>query len=215
MKFEVWSDVTCPFCYLGKHYLQNAIAEFPHRDEVQVEWKSFELDPEAKTDPEGDIYRMLADKYGQSREWAVRANEDLKERADTVGLSFNPDAIVPANSFDAHRLIQMAGDHGLKAEANERLFEAYFSNGENIDDTQTLVKIGTEIGLDTTKVRELLDSDRYSEAVRSDEKEAAQLGIHAVPFFLIDRKYAVRGAQPQDVFLRVLQNYREEKAAAK
>lgn len=214
MNIEIWSDVTCPFCYLGKHYLQNALEQFPHRDEVSIEWKSFELDPNAETDPEGDIYELLASKYGRSREWAVRANEDLRARAEETGLSFNPDAIVPANSFDAHRLMHLAAEHGLLDGANERLFEAYFSNGENIGDRETLKSIADEIGLPPGEVKEMLESDNFSEEVRADEREAAQIGVRAVPFFLIDRKYAVRGAQLEEVFLRVLQNYRKEEPAA-
>lgn len=214
MKIEVWSDITCPFCYLGKHYLQSALEQFPHRDEVQVVWKSFELDPEAETEPEEDIYELLASKYGQSREWAVRANKDLKERAAEIGLTFNPDAIIPSNSFDAHRLIRLASEHGLEDEAGERLFAAYFSNGENIGKHETLKQIAGELGLPAEETEEMLQGDTYADEVRADEKEAAQLGIRGVPFFLFDRKYALRGAQPEEVFLRVLQQYREEESAA-
>lgn len=213
MKIEIWSDVTCPFCYMGKHYFGNALDRFSHADEVTTVWKSFELDPDAKAEPEEDIYELLASKYGQSREWAVEANRDLKLRASQIGLSFNPDDIIPSNSFDAHRLVHLAAGHGLENEALERLFAAYFSNGENIADWGTLKRIAEEIGLPAAEVEEMLSGDKYAEEVRADEKEAVELGIRGVPFFLIDRKYAIRGAQPEEVFLRVLQQYGEEESA--
>ena len=147
MKVEIWSDICCPFCYIGKRHLEQALDQFAHSDEVNIVWHSFELDPNAETDPDQDVYQMLAEKYGQSLEWARQANEDMKRKAAEAGIEYNPDNIIPANSFDAHRLTKLAKDHGLEDEAEEKLFEAYFTNGENISDHETLKRIGADCHL--------------------------------------------------------------------
>jgi predicted DsbA family dithiol-disulfide isomerase len=208
---EIWSDVLCPFCYIGKREFENALARFPHKDKVQVEWKSFELDPNAPVKSEEDSYGMLARKYGMSREDAKTRVAGVAARAKSVGLAYNFDKAVIANSFQAHRLIQLAKTKGLGAAAEERLFQAYFSDGAHIGDTGTLVRLGTEIGLDAKEVTEMLASDAFSEAVRTDEYEAQQFGIRGVPFFAIDRKYGISGAQSADHFLGALEQAWKER----
>lgn len=209
---DIWSDVTCPFCYIGKHHLEAALDRSEYGSELEIRWRSFELNPNANRDTDRDIYDLLASKYGQTREWAVRANEDLKSRAAEIGLELHPEEIVPTNSFDAHRVIKLAGEQGLADEAKERLFAAYFSNGEHIGDHDILKQIGTEIGLDGQMVEHLLSGDRYADAVRADEREAQKIGIRGVPFFLFIGKHAVSGAQPVDVFVSALQKCREEQS---
>lgn len=210
MKIEIWSDVCCPFCYIGKRHLEQAIEQFDYADDVEIVWHSFELDPEAEVNSEQNIYEQLAHKYGQSVEWAKKANEDLKEKAAEVGIDFNPEKIIPANSFDAHRLIKLAADHGLADEAEEKLFAAYFTEGRHIAQPETLKQIGTEIGLQESEIDHLLDSDQFSENVRADEKEAQQIGVRGVPFFVFNRKYAVSGAQPVHTFTEALDKCYED-----
>ncbi len=208
---EIWSDVLCPFCYIGKREFENALARFPHKDSVQVEWKSFELDPNAPATSEEDTYTMLARKYGMSREDARTRVAGVASRAKSVGLHYDFDKAVIVNSFQAHRLIQLAKTKALGDAAEERLFKAYFTDGENIGDTDALVRLGTEIGLDANAVTDMLAGDAFSEAVRIDEYEAQQFGIRGVPFFAIDRKYGISGAQSADHFLAALEQAWKER----
>lgn len=201
MKVDIWSDVRCPFCYIGKRKFELALAEFEHKDEVEVEWHSFELDPNAKTELGVNAYDHLAEKKGQTREWSVQMHQNVVQTAAAVGLDFNFDKAVVANSFNAHRLIQLAKSKDLGNEVEEQLFIAHFTNGENIDDQAVLVKIGTAIGLEKNIVEEMLNSDSFTDEVRLDEKIAQQIGISGVPFFIIDQKLAVSGAQPPETFL--------------
>lgn len=210
LTIDIWSDITCPFCYIGKHRLEAAINQIENPGEPVIRWRSFELDPAADRETDKDIYELLAAKYGRSREWAVKANEDLTRRAAEIGLELHPEKIVPTNSFDAHRLIKLAGEQELAGVAQERLFAAYFSNGEHIGDHGVLKQIGVEIGLDEQKVGHLLSGDEYADAVRDDERTAQRMGITGVPFFLFIGKYAVSGAQSVDVFVNALQQCRKE-----
>ncbi len=212
MKIEVWSDICCPFCYIGKRHLEQAINQFDHPIDIEVIWHSFELDPEAETNPDQDIYEMLADKYGQSLEWAKKANEDMKRKAAEVGIEFNPDSIIPTNSFDAHRLTKLAADYNIEDEAEEKLFEAYFTKGKNISKPEVIKQIGEDIGLEVSEVEHMLNWDNYTEEVRSDELEATNFGIRGVPFYLFNRKYAISGAQPVHTFTEALTRcYEDEK----
>lgn len=212
---QIWSDVLCPFCYIGKREFEHALSRFEHKDQVTIEWKSFELDPNAPVRSEEDTYTMLARKYGMTREDAKARSAGVAERAASLGLQFNMDKAVIANSFDAHRLIQHAKSQGRGDAAEERLFKAYFTDGVCISDHAELVKLGTEIGLDAEAVQAMLASDAYTEAVRTDEYEAQQFGIRGVPFFAIDSKFAVSGAQSADHFLGALQHaWRERTTAA-
>lgn len=202
---EIWSDVLCPFCYIGKREFELALARFPHKENVRVEWKSFELDPNAPVKSEENTYSMLARKYGMSIADARERVAGVAARAKSVGLHYDFDKAVLANSFHAHRLIQLAKTKGLGDAAEERLFKAYFTDGANIGDPSTLVRLGNEIGLDAQQVTDMLAGDAFTEAVRTDEHEAQQFGIRGVPFFAIDRKYGISGAQSADHFLSALQ----------
>lgn len=211
MKVEIWSDVVCPFCYIGKRRLEKALSEFSHREQVEVIWRSFELDPEAAKNPSGDILNMLTSKYGITREQAQQMNDKVSEQAAKLGLDYHLQKAIPANSFDAHRIAHLAAKHGLQDQAEERLFSAFFVEGKHIGDRETLKQLADEIGLDQGEVAEMLEGDAYSAEVRSDEQEAQRLGIHGVPFFVIDRKHAISGAHPVEVFLETLEKAWEEK----
>ena len=215
MTIEIWSDVVCPFCYIGKREFENALARFPHKDEVVVEWKSFELDPSAPQRSEHDMYGMLVAKYGGTRDDAQARVQGVVERAKSVGLEYQMDKAVIGNSFDAHRLIQLAKTKGKGAEAEERLFKAYFMEGAHLADHATLVRLAKEIGLEGKEVEGMLASTRFTEEVRADEREAQQLGVQGVPFFVIDRKHGVSGAQASDHFLSALEQAWKERSAAK
>jgi predicted DsbA family dithiol-disulfide isomerase len=204
MKVDIWSDVRCPYCYIGKRKFEIALSQFEHRSNVEIEWHSFELDPNAETLPDENVYDYLANRYGKSREWAVSTHLQVAEIAAEVGLNFNFDISIVANSFDAHRLIQFAKTKNLGDLAEELLFKAYFSDGKNISDQQALLQIGIEIGLNRTEVLNMLLSDAFSSDVRYDEQMANNIGLKGVPFFLIDEKLAVSGAQSPETFLGAL-----------
>lgn len=205
MNVEIWSDIICPWCYIGKRRFEMALAHFPHRNEVQVFWRSFELDPEAPRRQVGSSVDLLMHKYGLSREQAVAANARVTQLAAEEGLSYRLDLTQPGNSFDAHRLLHLGAERRLQGALQERLFAAYFSEGASISDPVTLVHLATEVGMDGAEVRATLASDAYAEQVRADEREASALGISGVPFFVFDRRYGVSGAQPAAVFLRALE----------
>ena len=204
MKIDIWSDVVCPFCYIGKRRLEAALAEFPHRDDVEVVWHSFELDPTAEAAGAGSLPDRLAKKYGMSREQAVASQHSLAANAATVGLDFQWERAQPGNTFDAHRLIHFAGGADLAGEAKERLLRACFTEGRAIGDRATLVELAGEVGLDPAAVRQVLESDDYADAVRADEAQARAYGINGVPFFVLDEKYGISGAQPAEVFTQAL-----------
>jgi predicted DsbA family dithiol-disulfide isomerase len=208
---EIWSDVACPFCYIGKREFERALERFPHRDSVQVVWKSFELAPDAPARLGQDTYTMLAQKYGMSREEAVQRVSGVAERGRSVGIPFNFDAVVNGNTFDAHRLIQLAKQHGKGDAAEERLFKAYFEEGAALADHATLKQLANDIGLDPKDVEALLAGTALSDAVRMDEYEAQQFGIRGVPFFAIDRKYGISGAQSAEHFLGALEQAWKER----
>jgi predicted DsbA family dithiol-disulfide isomerase len=205
VNIEVWSDVVCPWCYVGKRRFEAALARFDHRDDVQVTWRSFELDPAAPARRERDYPHHLAAKYGLSVAEAQAMIDRMTDTAAAEGLTFRFDIAQPGNTFDAHRLIQLARDRGMAEVLVERLLSATFTKGEAIGDRDVLAQLASDAGLDAGEVADVLASDAYASAVRADEQEAAALGIHAVPFFVIDRTYGVSGAQPPDVLLGVLE----------
>jgi predicted DsbA family dithiol-disulfide isomerase len=207
---EIWSDVVCPWCYIGKRRFEAALERFEHRDEVTVLWRSFELDPEAARDVPGTPAERLAGKYGMSLERALGLHAEMEERAAGEGLEYHLDETKGGNSFDAHRMIHLAATYGHQADAEERLFRAYFTEGESIGVWDTLVRLMEEIGVDGEEAREALRLDRFAEAVREDEALAQQLGIQGVPFFVFDRRYGLSGAQPADVMLTALERAWEE-----
>lgn len=205
MKVKIWSDVVCPYCYIGKREFENALSQFEHKEEVEVEWKSFELDREAPVRSPDDMYDHLAKKYGRTREQAKEMVSGVVERARSVGLEYDMERTVMGSSFDAHRFIQFAKTRSKGDDAEERLFKAHFVLGEHIGDRAVLRKIGEEIGLDGKEVEEVLAGDAFTEAVQADEYEAQQIGVRGVPFFVLDDKFAVSGAQSSEHFLGALQ----------
>ncbi len=207
---EIWSDVVCPWCYIGKRRFEAALEQFEHRDEVTVMWRSFELDPEAPSAWEGSSAEHLAAKYGMSVERALQLNAEMTERAAGDGLEYHLDRTRGGNTFDAHRMIHLAATYGHQAAAKERLMRAYFTEGEPISDRETLIRLVAELGVDADEARAALELDRFSEDVREDEALASQLGIQGVPFFVFERRYGVSGAQPPEVLLDVLQRAWEE-----
>jgi predicted DsbA family dithiol-disulfide isomerase len=209
VKVEIWSDVACPWCYVGKRRFEAALARFPQRDAVEVEWKAFELDPGARADGRdahrpGDYADRLGRKYGTSRAGAQQMLDNMTAVAAVEGLDFHFEKAPAINTFDAHRVIHLAHLRGLQDAVKERLLEAYFSEGEQVTDHEVLVRLAAEAGLDADEVRAVLAEGRYADEVRADEAEAAALGISGVPFFVVDRKYGVSGAQPVELLLEVL-----------
>jgi predicted DsbA family dithiol-disulfide isomerase len=204
MEVEIWSDVMCPFCYIGKRKFEQALDQFAHKNDVKVVWKSFQLNPAMKTEPGKNINQYLAEVKGWPVEQAKQMNDRVTDMARQVGLEYNFDKAVVANSWDAHRLVQLAKEHGLGDAAEERLFRAYFTEGRNTADHATLVELGTDIGLDATDVTRVLSSKEYSQEVSQDIYEAQQVGARGVPFFVLNRRYAVSGAQQPETFLGAL-----------
>jgi predicted DsbA family dithiol-disulfide isomerase len=204
MKIDIFSDVVCPWCAIGKRRFEAALEQFDHRDEVMVQWRAFELDPSAPAVTEGGAAAHLAEKYHMTLEQAVASQERLSELAAVEGLEFHLDTAKRGNTFDAHRLLHYAYEVGLQDALKERLFTAYFTEGAQIGDRDSLVALGEEVGLDSTKSAEVLASGRYAEEVRADERDARQLGINGVPFFVVDGQYGISGAQSAEVILQVL-----------
>ncbi len=204
MKVEIWSDVVCPWCWIGKRRFEEALAGFPHREQVEVVWRSFELDSSAPAELPHGVAEHLAGKYGVSRREAEAMIDRMTQNAAQDGLDFRFDIARSGNTFDAHRLLHLAAERGRQGELKERLFAAYLSQGRPIGDHGTLLAVATEAGLDAAEVRDVLESERYAEAVRADEAEAAAVGISGVPFFVVDRKYGVSGAQPAELLRQVL-----------
>jgi predicted DsbA family dithiol-disulfide isomerase len=205
MKVEIWSDVMCPFCYIGKRRFEAALQQFEHKDEIEIEWKSFQLNPDMETDPSINITQYLADKKGWTLAYAKQMNDHVTKMAAEAGLTYNFDKAVVANSFNAHRFSHLAKKHGLGIEAEEQLFKAYFTDGKNIDDKETLISLGKQIGLDEAEIAEVLDSGAFAGDVKHDIAEAQYLGIQGVPFFVMNNKYGVSGAQAVPVFEQTLQ----------
>ncbi|MFB9621241.1 DsbA family oxidoreductase [Brooklawnia cerclae] len=203
MRIEVWSDVICPFCYIGKAELTKALATFAHADEVDVVYRSFELDPQAPRTGQ-DPVASLADKYGMSREQVAANNDQVAARAGSVGLAFDWAASKPTNTFDAHRIVKLAETENKSTEVVDALMKAYFAEGELVSDHEVLVRIATDAGLDEARVRQVLDGIEFAEDVHTDEQEAAAYGATAVPFFLFDGQWAVTGAQPADMLGQAL-----------
>jgi predicted DsbA family dithiol-disulfide isomerase len=210
MKVEIWSDIMCPFCYIGKRKFETAFTQFPHKDKVQLVWKSFQLAPDLKTQPGKNIHQFLSEHKSISIEQAKAMNDHVTQMASQVGLVYNFDKSIVANSFNAHRFTHFAKQQGKQNEAEELLFRSYFTDGKNIDDYQTLIQLGVEIGLDIASLKAALENGSYADDVRADIIEAQQLGVTGVPFFVLDRKYAISGAQESQTFLETLTKAYEE-----
>lgn len=205
LRVDVWSDIVCPWCAIGKRRLEAALARFPYRDDVEVVWRAFELDPSAPTVRQGDNATRLAEKYGRTRAQAEAMIQSVTDTAAKDGLDFQLSRARSGNTFDGHRVLHLAAERGLQDAVKERLLRGYMSEGQAIGEHDVLVGLASEAGLDPQEVRAVLASDRYAREVREDEETAQRLGIHGVPFFVLAGKYAFSGAQPADVILRGLE----------
>lgn len=207
MKIEIWSDIMCPFCYIGKRNFETALEQFANKEQIEVEWKSFQLDPTLPEVPkyQDDLYRFIADRKGLSYEQSKKMHQDLIQYAKSVGLEYNFEKALVTNSLKGQRIIQLAKTKNLGEKAEERLFYAYFTQGKNLSDDNTLIELGKEIGLSETEVNEALTNSLYTEKVEHDTKEAQTLGARGVPFFVLNRKYAIAGAQQPSDILQTLE----------
>lgn len=215
MNIEVWSDFVCPFCYIGKRVLEQAIEKFEHKDEIKVTFKSYELDPSAKNDASVSFEEELAQKKGMTVTQIKEMNQGVIQRAQSVGLDYNFDNMKQTNTFDAHRLMKFAETKGKGDAYTERVLSAHFVESEFIGSHDTLIRLASEVGLDEEESRQVLESNQFTTDVRLDQAESTQIGIQGVPFFVINRKYAISGAQPEEVFSQALdQIWEEEQKAA-
>ncbi|MFE2181595.1 DsbA family oxidoreductase [Streptomyces sp. NPDC059455] len=204
LRIEVWSDVVCPWCYIGKRRLDKALGRFEHDGDVEVVWRSFQLDPTHRSGLREPVYDAMARKTGVSRAQVRLMTRQVVELAAEEGLAFDFDRAISVNTFDAHRLNQLARAHGLGTEMHERLMRAYLMEGELVDDVETLVRLGTETGVPADEVRRVLAGDAYAADVQEDTREAQALGATGVPFFVLNRAYGLSGAQPVDALLSAL-----------
>ncbi|WP_068598974.1 DsbA family oxidoreductase [Vaginella massiliensis] len=205
MKIEIWSDVMCPFCYIGKRHFEEALSKFDNQNQLEIEWKSFLLDPTIPANSTENQIDYLVQRKGMSREQVATMLANITQMAKDAGLNFDFEKIITANSTQAHRLIQFAKTKGLADELKERLFEAYFTDGKNIADPKILTELGVEIGLDKEELQNAFDDEIYLYQMKQDIQEAQNIGVRGVPFFVFDRKYGISGAQPAEVFLETLE----------
>lgn len=204
MKIEIWSDFVCPFCYIGKHNFEKGLEKFEHKEEVEVVFRSFQLDPYAKKNTGMDIHQVASSKHGVSYEKAKASNNEFKQRAKSVGLDYQFDTMIPTNSYDAHRLSYYAKENGKIREFMERAMKAHFTDSLDIGDHATLAKLASEIGLDENEALDVLANDKYSDNIAADKAEGLKIGIQGVPFFIVNDKYTISGAQPSENFLKLL-----------
>lgn len=210
MKVEIWSDIFCPFCYIGKRRFENALKNFSDKDDVEVIYRSFELNPDAPKVNNNSIHEAIAEKYGMSVEEAKANNDGIVKQAASLGLEYNFDTLILTNSLDAHRLIHFTKDFNMMQEMTEALFKAYFTDSKNISDIDALGDIAESIGINKKEVINFLKSDKYKSEVREDEALARNYGINSVPTFIFNNKFKVTGAQSEDVFLLALNKVIEE-----
>ena len=215
MKVNIWSDVRCPFCYIGQRKFEMALEDFPQKDQVEVTWRSFQLDPTLETQKDANIYDYFSKVKGVSKGQAEQMFDNVTQIAKEVGLDFNIEQSIVSNSFNAHRLIQLAKSKGLGDEAEEQLFKIHFIEGKDIDDAETLLQTGIQIGLSETDVQGVLDTNAFEYEVKQDELAAKSIGVSGVPFFVFNDKYAVSGAQSPETFLQVLEKSWQEFEEAK
>ncbi len=200
MKIEIWSDVMCPFCYIGKRHLEKAMEVLPFKNEVKIEWKSYQLNPEYSNTTNEDLYTYLARAKGMSVDQAKQMTVQVEEMAENVGLNLSFSTNIPANSFDAHRFLHFAKSKGQQDQAEEALFNAHFIGAKDIAKHETLISIAEDLGLDKQETITILQGDNFAEAVRYDIYESQQIGVRGVPYFVFDSKYALSGAQPVETF---------------
>ena len=211
MKIEIWSDVACPWCYIGKRRFEAALAEFPHRDSVEVQWRSYQLDPTLPEHYDGTELEYLSTRKGMAPAQVSQMFEHVAEQAKGEGLNYRFDAVVVANSFTAHRLIHLAAAHGKQDAAKERLVSDHFEHGRDIGNREYLTSLGLDLGIGAAELDELFTTDKYADDVRFDFEEGRALGISGVPFFVIDRKFGLSGAQPSAMFSQALNQAWQEK----
>jgi predicted DsbA family dithiol-disulfide isomerase len=205
LEVQIWSDIACPWCYVGKRRFEAALSRFPHASDVHVEWRSFELDPSApRVRAPQDYADRLGTKYGMPREQAQARIDQLVSVAQAEGLPLNFKAIQPGNTFDAHRLLHLAHTQNLQGQLKERLLRAYLCEGQAIGEHATLLQAASDVGVDVDLAQATLATDQYARQVRADQDTARRLGITGVPFFVLDQRYAVEGAQPVEVMLAAL-----------
>ena len=212
MKIEIWSDIVCPFCYIGKRRFENALANFDQKDQIEVIYRSFQLNPEIETDTNKTVVQYLSESKGISLAKAEEMTAYVTQQAAIEGLDYQMDHAVVANTFRSHRLLQLALTQGLQLETKERLLNAYFIEGKNIDDIPTLIELANEIGL--SNVSDTLHSNNYTDEVKQDIMESKQIGIQGVPFFVFNRKYGISGAQEAKVFAEAIEQSFKEWVAA-
>jgi predicted DsbA family dithiol-disulfide isomerase len=205
LQVEVWSDVVCPWCYLGKRRLESALTRFPSREAVEVRFRSYQLDPGAPARYPGSSADLLASRYGMSPREAARRNAEMEALAAAAGLEYHLDRTKPGNTFDAHRLLHLAAGRGLGGAAEERFFRGYFTEGVAVGDHDQLAGMAVDVGLDPVEVKEVLAGDALASEVRADIEAARRLGARGVPFFVVNRTFGLSGAQPADKLLAVLE----------
>lgn len=204
IKVEIWSDIACPFCYIGKRKFEEALNKFENKEDVQIEWKSFQLMPDAQKESDISLNEMLASRYGKSLDWAKEMNNNVSNSAKEVGLNFDLDNAKFTNTLDGHRLIHLASEFGLQDKAKEKLLSSYFIEGKHVGRKETLLEIAKELGIEENVVIEMLESDKYKKEVKEEIITGQKLGLTGVPFFVFNRKYAVAGAQASETFLDIL-----------
>lgn len=205
MKVEIWSDIMCPFCYMGKRKFELALAEFEPRENIEIIWKSYQLMPDLEKGTPTDLEKILVERKGISINQARQMNASVTQSGKQVGLTYNFDKALAVNTFDAHRFLHFAKANGKSNGAEEVIFRSYFTDGKNVGDFNVLVELGKEIGLDTHALSTALENGSYEDEVLTDMYEAKQLGVRGVPFFVFNRKYAVSGAQEPGIFLQTLE----------
>ncbi|MGI8635043.1 MAG: DsbA family oxidoreductase [Segetibacter sp.] len=210
MKVEIWSDIVCPFCYIGKRKFEMALEKFGAKDKVEIEWKSFQLDPEMDNSEGMNVHEYLGKRKGGTPADGKRMNDGMTAIAAEAGLHYDFDNAIINNTLPAHRLLHFAKEQGLQNELKERLFKAYYTEGKDTGDVETLVQLAAEVGLDEAASKKVLEENLYEEEVRKDQYDAYQIGVQGVPFYVFNNKYAVSGAQSPDVFAEVLEDVWEE-----
>lgn len=210
MKIEIWSDITCPYCYIGKHHLQTALSQLAYSDNIELHYRTFLLDPNAPKQPKETIYQQLSRKYGMSIDDAKASTQRIADQGKQIGLTFNFATLQPVNTIDAHRLIRFAERVNLASEMKEALFEAFFRDSLNIADHSVLLDLAQNVGLDTQAVEIMLNSNQYLAEIEADQTSTKERDIRSVPFFIFDDKYAISGAQPITVFKELLNKLQQE-----
>ncbi len=210
LNIQIWSDIMCPFCYIGKRRIEEALQHFEHKDSVTIEWKSFQLDAGFIASPEDSMVEHLAEKYRKDKDWAQEMLDNMTQNAKNAGLDFHFEKAILANSFHAHRLLHLAKKYNLANNLEELLFKAYLTEGKNVNNLNTLTELALEVGLEAGEVQNVLHSDAFAKEVKEDIKEANSIGVQGVPFFVFDNKYAISGAQHATTFLKTLEKVWEE-----